>query len=79
MQSKNAHHIFGDVVVVDEEGSGLIVDSRHGSIEVHTTSGPHRPHIHLLRARNECRQSSCAECVFMSGSCTRPCLKIRYP
>ena len=54
----NTHHIFSDVVVVDEEGSGLVVDGRHGSIEVHTAGGAHRIHIHLLVGPDQCRQSS---------------------
>ena len=32
---------------MNEEGSGLVVDGGHGSVEVHTAIGSHLAHIHL--------------------------------
>ena len=46
-QRKDAYHIFSQVVVVNQEGPGFIVDGGHGSVEVHTANGAHLANIHL--------------------------------
>lgn len=44
---QSAYHVFGEIIVVDEEGSGLVVDGGHGSVEVHTAIRGNLAHIHL--------------------------------
>lgn len=63
------YHVLCEVIVVHEEGSCLIVDCGHGTVEVHTANRANLAHIvlhkalcvsrarrHSSRCHTECRQ-----------------------
>ena len=52
----SAYHVFSEVVVVDEESSGLIVDGGHGTVEVHASNWSHLAHIHLHTGNYQLRR-----------------------